>query len=88
MQPFNTAQTKSEAALESEPDDRDLRAHLERAAHHSGVKRTAVALGISRESLLGVIAGMPVRPGTLALIRERVHLVEKLVGARGPGDAP
>jgi len=63
-----------------------LRGRVEGAARRAGVARTAAALGVSRESLLGVVAGMPVRAGTLALIREREHFLDglaaKLVGAQ------
>jgi hypothetical protein len=65
-----------------------LRAQLERVARHLGARRTADEIGVSRESLLGVIADMPVRPGTLALIRERQHVLEELDKRAGRESAP
>ncbi len=37
-----------------------------------GIQRTARTLGVSREALARVAAGVTVRPGTLALIRQRL----------------
>jgi hypothetical protein len=51
--------------------EKRLRFRVAEVARKHGVNRIAAALGISRESLLGFIAGMPVREGTKSLIRER-----------------
>lgn len=49
-----------------------LRARVERMARDRGVPTVARELGLSRTAVLGVIAGVPVRNGTLAQIRERI----------------
>ena len=51
-----------------------LRARVERLARDRGVPTAARELGLSRTAVLGVIAGLPVRSGTLAQIRERLTL--------------
>ena len=40
-----------------------------------GTLPTAALLGTNRESLLRLLAGIPVRAGTLALIRQNIHLL-------------
>lgn len=59
-------------------EDQPLHVRVERLARRLGPAAAAKALGISRESLLGVIAEMHVRAGTLALIRERIDAAEAL----------
>jgi hypothetical protein len=62
----------------NEPDELPLNVRVERLARRLGTVAAAKALGISRESILGVIAEMNVRAGTLALIRERIDAAERV----------
>lgn len=53
----------------------DLRAHVARLLESRRPRQLARELGMSRDALLGVAAGAHVLPGTVALLRERLHLV-------------
>ena len=68
--------------------DAELQQLVTRTAQRVGTKRTAAALGISREALLGVISGLPVRAGTLALIRERSDCLVGLTSKTKDGGTP
>jgi hypothetical protein len=37
-----------------------------------GVRKAATALGVSKESLKSVLAGLDVRPGTIALLEKNI----------------
>jgi hypothetical protein len=50
--------------------------HVIQAVHAQvgrlGVPAASKALGLGRETVIRILAGLPVRPGTLALLRERL----------------
>ena len=48
---------------------------IRRSVDLRGVLPTAARLGTNRESLLRLLAGLPVRAGTLALIRHNLPLL-------------
>ncbi len=50
----------------------DLSTRARALAERHGTARAAKALGISSESLARFSAGLGVRPGTVALVRERI----------------
>jgi len=56
---------------------RELRARVEAVARQLGTSPAARRLGMSRESMLGIIAGTASRAGTLALARERLPAIER-----------
>lgn len=62
------------AHLASEPRCKavsdDLVAMVQDCVGRRGVPGAARALGVGRSALLAVLAGRPVMPGTLALLRE------------------
>lgn len=48
----------------------DVRAEVAHLIRTGTVRGTAAKLGVSRESLARICGGLPVRPGTVALVRE------------------
>ena len=51
-----------------------------------GEAKTREMLGLSRHTLARIAAGLPVYPGTAALIRERLQAIEDGAGRGKPGD--
>lgn len=60
------------------PDALALQAQVQRLLRTFGVPDTARRLGLHRETVLAVAAGVPVRAGSLALVRERLRTLERL----------
>lgn len=60
----------------------DLSTRARALAERHGTARAAKALGISSESLARLCAGLGVRPGTVALVRERI--AEALAALEAP----
>lgn len=57
---------------------------LREAVRASGLLPVSAALGVNREAVLRVLAGVGVRAGTLALLRERLPLARALAGDSVP----
>lgn len=47
-----------------------------------GTLPTAALLGVNRESVIRLLAGLPVRAGTLALVRQNLGLLSESEGVR------
>ncbi len=54
-------------------DEAEIQARARELARTTSPRRAAKALGICRETLLSVAAGLSVHPGTIALVRERLR---------------
>ena len=59
----------SDVALETQED---VRAAVVALVSRVGVVRAARGLGVGREAVIRIVAGIGVRPGTYALVRERL----------------
>jgi hypothetical protein len=62
----------------------DLRQRVATLLERLGPRHLARRIGVSRDAVLGVAAGMSALPGTLALLRERLPQLE----APTPGAEP
>lgn len=54
------------------PAPRDLIVAVADLIHRDGIEKAAAYLGLARETVARVAAGVPVHPGTLALVREKL----------------
>ena len=59
------------------PPPEELRQRLVALLATLGPGRLSAQLGLSRHAVLGAAAGCPVLPGTAALLRERLPLLER-----------
>jgi hypothetical protein len=65
-----TQHTKAACTTKSEPLPRDLRTHLQRIYERDGERAVLALTRISRNALYRCLAGLGVRRGTEALVRE------------------